>query len=127
LHYAKQARRIELDQERIAFFIMQAIDSGFTEQNFERAKIWILYGDWRFRGNDPTLQWDDLFPSDDQVREAHSRTKSSLLLIPAKTMQDELLNAYRTGYDEGKREGMTRMTPEQFDQLRESLERWTTK
>lgn len=125
LQYAKQARRIELDQERIAFFIYQAIEVQYTQAQFERAKLWIMNGDWKFRGTDPVLQWDDLFPSDEQIKEAHARSNSKLVLIDPKTLQFELMKAHKAGLEEGKSIGMVKMDNQQFESIKKVLEQWT--
>jgi hypothetical protein len=125
LQYAKQARRIELDQERIAFFIYQAIEVKYDQHQFERAKLWIMYGEWKFRGVDPSLQWDDLFPTDDQVKDAIARTKTNMVLIDHVEYNKKIRSAYQAGYNDGQKNGMVKMSPEQVNELKGIISKWT--
>lgn len=125
LQLAKQARRIELDQERIAFFVFQAIQADYTQAQFDRARMWLLFGDWRFRGNDPTLQWDDLYPSDEQVKEALQRANSDSVIISRHEYNKALQASYKRGYSEGQRSNVVQMTQEHVDQLTKAICQWT--
>lgn len=125
MQLAKQARRIELDQERIAFFVYQAIQSEYSQEQYERARLWLLFGDWRFRGNDPTLQWDDLYPTDEQVKDALQRTQSEMVLIARHKYVKDLQSEYNRGYSEGKSDNVVTMSEEQVEQLKKAMCQWT--
>lgn len=125
MQLAKQARRIELDQERIAFFVYQAIQSAYSKEQYERARLWLLFGDWRFRGNDPTLQWDDLYPTDEQVKDALQRTQSEMMLIARHKYVKDLQSEYKRGYSEGKSDNVVTMSEEQVEQLKKAMCQWT--
>ena len=62
----QKARKIVLDPER-AIFLTEELDRiEYTAEQAKRARVWILFGDWKMRGADPTLELSDFFPDDDQ-------------------------------------------------------------
>jgi len=52
----------------------------------ERAEVWIKYGDWTFKGADPTLELSDFLPSEEQYAaaftKAHARYIKNELYVP---------------------------------------------
>ena len=122
LNYAKQARRIEVDTERIAFFVYQATQEHYGQHQYERAKLWILYGNWTYRGNDPTLQWDDFHPTDEQVLEARKRTTSDLLVVSTHEYNRRIKQAYTDGFAAGQQQSIATFTQEQVQELKGAIE-----
>lgn len=55
-----------VDSNRALFITEELNSMGFTLEQAKRARVWILYGDWRMKGADPTLEISDFFPDDEQ-------------------------------------------------------------
>ena len=59
----EMARKIVISPDRRVFIAQKLTEHGFTQEKAKQAEMWILYGDWSMKGNDPTMTLDDLYPS----------------------------------------------------------------
>ena len=60
------AKKIVVDPNRALFYASELDIRGYNDDQAARARIWIIYGDWKYRGSDPTLEMSDFFPDDEQ-------------------------------------------------------------
>lgn len=58
--------------ERALFFFQQLCALGYTQEQMDNARTWILYGDWTFKGKSPTVEFADFFPTEAQLRSTSS-------------------------------------------------------
>lgn len=59
-------------------FIVEELNAmEYTIEQGKRARTWILFGDWKMRGADPTLELSDFFPDDDQYQTTVQRMNAA--------------------------------------------------
>lgn len=78
---------------------------NYTYDQFQRARVWILYGDWSRKGFDPTLELSDFYPTADQYEEAKAKVSDQGILVFTK---DQLKQHDRRVYLEGFTAGQAR-------------------
>lgn len=94
------ARAIRIHSDRIAFFRHEV--SAITREQAIIAWEWILYGDWTFKGSNPTLELSDFFPTDRQLEEVKTRLRDrGLRILTAAEHDRELQIRYNAGYSDG--------------------------
>lgn len=76
-----------ISPDRRVFIAQKLTEHGFTQEKAKQAEMWILYGDWSMKGNDPTMTLDDLYPSAAQYDSALQKfngnlTRKSQLYVP---------------------------------------------
>ncbi len=52
---------------------MKLNELEFSRQQATIAENWIIWGDWKYRGNSPTLEISDFYPTDEQRMSVQSR------------------------------------------------------
>ena len=78
---------------------------GYGQELAQRADLWLQYGDWSFKGSRPTFEYSDLFPSDDQVRDAITKQRGGeFMLITQSTLKRVLRADFDRGYTLGRLE-----------------------
>lgn len=78
---------------------------GYSSALGERARVWILYGDWTFRGKSPELLLSDFFPTDEQVRAATASLVGGELVVLSRTYLADAVRAARVeGQETARRE-----------------------
>lgn len=70
------ARKIEVDAIRRAFIFDTLCRMEFDVWQAKRAEQWILHGDWRFKGADPSLELSDFTPTEEQFNEVVTKLRS---------------------------------------------------
>lgn len=58
--------------ERALFFFQQLCALGYTQEQMDNARKWIMFGDWTFKGKSPTVEFADFFPTEAQLRSTAS-------------------------------------------------------
>lgn len=79
----EKARKIVVSPDRRLFMTEELNNMGYTFEQAKRARLWIIHGDWRMRGADPTLELSDFFPDDDQYQTTVQRMNAARM--PSKT------------------------------------------
>lgn len=69
------ARRLKIDQNRLSYFWVELQTRDYDVAQADRAETWLLFGDWTFRGTDPTLELADFYPSDEQHGKAAEKIR----------------------------------------------------
>lgn len=69
------ARRLKIDHNRLSYFWVELQTRDYDVAQADRAETWLLFGDWTFRGTDPTLELADFYPSDQQYATAAEKIK----------------------------------------------------
>lgn len=95
-------RKIELEPERIAAMLEMLHQENYTAEQAARADLWLSYGNWTFKGTNPTLEYADLFPDEEQVEGAKSRKVDAGFVVMT---QDQYRQAMRKAFYEGQRSG----------------------
>lgn len=67
------ARRIMIDENRLTYFWVELTASRYDVAQAERAEAWLKYGDWSFKGADPTVELSDFFPTEDQYAACYAK------------------------------------------------------
>lgn len=62
------ARNILIEIDRVESLIQILLEQKFTQEQADKAELWILRGDWRFKGKSPLLELADFYPSHDQLQ-----------------------------------------------------------
>ena len=73
------ARKIVVTSDRRAYFTMTLVSDNYTEDKAKQAEMWMLYGDWSMKGNDPTMTLDDLYPSAQQYESAVAKYNGNIV------------------------------------------------
>ena len=92
------ARGIETDATRVVWFADKLVEMHYTQAHFNAAKMWILCGDWTFRGVNAKVEFSDFFPSEKQ---ATSNVPPDFVIIK----RAEFISKIRASYDNGFRDG----------------------
>jgi hypothetical protein len=71
-------RKINLSQDRVKYLYMDLQQADYQLGQAERAQMWIKYGDWSFKGVDPTLELSDFFPTDDQYQKTKAKRDAKI-------------------------------------------------
>lgn len=66
-------RRMIIDQNRLSYFWVELTATNYDVAQAERAELWIKYGDWAYKGADPTLELSDFFPTEEQYGSAYAK------------------------------------------------------
>lgn len=66
-------RRMKIEQNRLSYFWVELTAMNYDVAQAERAEVWIKYGDWTFKGADPTLELSDFLPSEEQYAAAFAK------------------------------------------------------
>jgi len=66
LAHLQLARKVKIDDQRADYFYLELQAMGYDPNQAQRAEMWIKYGDWTFKGTDPTLELSDFVPTEDQ-------------------------------------------------------------
>lgn len=77
----------------------------------KRANAWMLHGDWRFKGADPTVELADFTPTDEQYGATLAKISAKASIAPP--------TAYAS--PEAKRPTEPMATPEQIEALRKKI------
>lgn len=62
------ARGIVPTEEEEEWFIRRLHADGYDAIQADKASMWILYGDWDYRGKCPRLDYSDFFPSVEKIK-----------------------------------------------------------
>lgn len=73
LHLA-MGRKIKIDDMRLEYFTQQLLADGYHPDQAQRAQDWIMKGDWKFKGVDPTLELADFYPTPEQYEQTLRKT-----------------------------------------------------
>ncbi len=66
-------RDISIAPERQEAILMKLNELEMSGEQAARAYKWIIWGDWKYRGNSPTLEISDFYPTDEQRMSVQSR------------------------------------------------------
>jgi len=73
MHLA-MGRKIKIDDVRREYFTLQLIADDYHPDQAQRAQEWIMKGDWKFKGIDPTLELADFYPTPEQYEQTLRKT-----------------------------------------------------
>lgn len=74
-------RKVAITPDRLGGMLKMLNKDEYTYEQMQRARLWILYGDWTRKGFDPTLELSDFYPTDEQFKESKAKLKSEGVLI----------------------------------------------
>lgn len=72
---------------------------NYTYQQANLARAWILYGDWRFKGANPTLELSDFFVAEDRLESIRHTLSSKYFLLTSEEFDQHMKRSYADGYD----------------------------
>lgn len=87
------ARGVDTTPERYAYFLAQLTEDGYTLPQLQTAKLWILKGNWQYKGAKPLLELADFYPTPKQIEPL---TAGCLVLTHA-DLQERAKEAYQRG------------------------------
>lgn len=91
------ARGVDTPAERYAYFLQQLLEDGFTEAQKAGAQLWILRGNWKFRGSKPVLELSDFYPEKEELEKLNSA--KVYYLVSCSDLGSELQKEYQRGRD----------------------------
>lgn len=91
------ARSIQVPVETVLFVREELFASGITREQFETARTWVLYGDWKYRGTRPVLLLSDFYPTREQIRETAEARRGALLLVDIERQRHIVAEYFREG------------------------------
>lgn len=86
---------------------------NYTADEARKAEGWILYGDWKYRGVSPTLDFTDFFPTPEQVQTVADRFADAVVVIERARIKALQEAAYRQGHADGRQAERNRATERQ--------------
>lgn len=96
------ARTMRIDADRRQFFLESIISQRMTRSQAVFAWNWIIYGDWTFKGTNPTLELADFWPNEQSVEATTKRLRDQGLIVMTK---DELRKSESRSYGRGHADG----------------------
>lgn len=102
------ARTIKIDPDRRAFFLEEVIAANMTREQAVIAWHWIIYGDWTYKGTNPTLELADFYPSERQVEQVTAQLKDKGFVVMTRAdFERECKIHYNAGHADGYAKGCT--------------------
>lgn len=89
-------RGVKVDADTFAVFVKQLLTARYTEDHARKAELWILRGNWSYRGKDARLEYSDFFPDADQLEPI---LKAAGMIVHTQT---ELAHLCRDHYNRGR-------------------------
>ena len=97
-------RKIEIEPDRAAMMLEMLHQEQFTSEQAAHADLWLSYGNWMFKGTNPTLEYADFFPDADQTDKAKKRKQDAgFVVMKAVDYRKAMQNAYKAGEMQGER------------------------
>lgn len=81
------ARRIEVDPPRRLFIFDELHRMNYDVRQAKRAEAWMLHGDWRFKGSDPTVELADFTPTEEQYAGTFAKVNARAPIASPATYQ----------------------------------------
>lgn len=106
------ARGLQIENDLVRFLLEELSASGYSEGQFQTAANWILYGDWRFRGNTPKLLLSDFYPTREQIRETFESRAGDLILLDKFRIRALTQDSYRAGWMDARGDKNAIASPE---------------
>lgn len=75
------ARNIRIDSERAGILLAILHEQNYGEYQARIAEQWILFGNWVYKGANPTLELADFYPTDDQQQFAVERLRAEGYIV----------------------------------------------
>lgn len=85
----------------MALIAMELHRLNYTEDQARKAEGWILYGDWKYRGTSPTLDFTDFFPTAEQTQTVADRFADTVVVVERSRIRALQESAYRQGHADG--------------------------
>jgi len=82
------ARKIEVDQLRRLFIAQTLTAIDYDVRQAKRAELWLLHGDWRFKGADPTVDLSDFTPTEEQYNQTFVKLWAKVPLPKSERFED---------------------------------------
>lgn len=87
------ARGVDTPADRYAFLLASLTDDRYTAEQMKLAEVWILKGNWQYKGTKPLLELSDFYPEPKQIGEL---AKGYLLVTSTELAQRDKV-AYERG------------------------------
>jgi len=78
---------------------MMLMEQQYTREQSVKANLWILRGDWMFKGSNPTLELSDFYPTAAQIESINDDNIISM-------QRNEYALKLHNEYEKGKRDGV---------------------
>ena len=88
-------RGIRMNNLEEQMFLAELEAMRFTQDQAKLAELWILYGDWKFKGKDARLEMSDFFPEVSSVQ--HVLEQRELAVVKLSDYQASIRKARESG------------------------------
>lgn len=89
------------DQEEEDWFLERLHIDGFDSIQADKARLWILRGDWSFRGTRPRLEYSDFFPDVEKLKRIAESADLVVMTRNERTRLARIESRDRLGLGEG--------------------------
>lgn len=86
---------------------------NYGQEQANLAVAWILYGDWRMKGANPTLELSDFFIGEDRLESVRQSLMGRYFLLTAEEFDQHMKQSFSAGYDKAKTEAGAK-TPDYY-------------
>lgn len=77
---------------------------NYGQEQANLAVAWILYGDWRMKGANPTLELSDFFIGEDRLESVRQSLEGRYFLLTPEEFDQHMNWSYTQGYDKAMTE-----------------------